>query len=155
MHPVHDVDVLLLLSIAISSKRRPAQLADIIAASDLIHGSVLPKAELKAAFHKLSAYGLILQVDDGYVLTPVALTILSVGRKRADNTERLQGLKLAISAYNLKGDHAAILVTEEHLSAAMHEHQLSKAHAGKNLLVPKPKPAIDPRRRPKPARRKF
>lgn len=159
MHPVHDVDVLLLLAIAISSKRRPAALAEIIAATDLIHGSVLPKPQLKAAFSNLSMYGLILQVGDGYALTPLALTLLSAGRKKADSEERLKGLKLAIPAYNLKGDHPAILVTEEQLGAAMHEHQQSKELAGKNLLAPKPKPAVDSkrplRRKPFPARRKF
>jgi len=159
MHPVRDVDALLLLSIAISSKRRPAELVEIIAANDLIHGSVPLKSELTEAFHRLSQYGLIVQVGDGYALTPVALTIMSAGRKKADNEERMHGLKAALSAYNLKGDHPAILVTEAQLSAAVHEHQASKEHAGKNLLVPKIKPVVDPkrplRRKPLPARRKF
>ncbi|MCX7193093.1 MAG: hypothetical protein NTY60_05640 [Proteobacteria bacterium] len=159
MHPVRDVDALLLLSIAISSKRRSAELVEIIAANDLIHGSVPLKAELTEAFHRLSQYGLIVQAGDGYALTPVALTIMSAGRKKADNEERMHGLKAALSAYNLKGDHPAILVTEAQLSAAVHEHQASKEHAGKNLLVPKIKPVVDPkrplRRKPLPARRKF
>lgn len=159
MHPVHDIDALLLLAIAISSKRRPAELVEIIAANDLIQGSVSLKSELAEAFHHLSTHGLIAQVGDGYALTPVALTIMSAGRKKADNEERLHGLKAAISAYNLKGDHPAILVTEEDLGAAVHDHQASKEYAGKNLLVPKPKPAVDPkrplRRKPFPSRRKF
>lgn len=159
MHPVRDVEALLLLAIAISAKRRPAQLVEIIAAQDLIHGSVFSKPDLAQAFHHLSLNGLISQVGDGYALSALAQTIMSAGRKKADNEERLHGLKAAISAYNLKEDHPAIDVTEEQLSAAIHDHQTSKAHSGKNLLVPKPKPAVDPkrplRRKPFPARRKY
>lgn len=159
MHPVHDVDALVLLSIAISSKRRPAELVEIIAANDLIHGSVSLKSELAEAFHRLSQYGLIVQAGEGYALTPVALTMLSGGRKKADNEERLTGIKAALAAYHLKGEHPVILVTMEQLSAAVLAHQEAKEHAGKNLLVPKLKPVIDAkrplRRKPLPSRRKF
>jgi len=159
MHAVHDVDALILLAIAISSKRRPAQLAEIIAANDLIHGSVSLKSELTAAFKNLSSRGLIAQVDDGYTLTPVGLTIMSAGRKKADNEERLHGLKAAISAYNLKSDHPVIQLTDEQMAAAMHVHEAAKALAVKNMLVPKPKPVVDAkrplRRKPMPSRRKF
>lgn len=159
MYPVHDVDAILLLAIAISSKRRPAELVEIIAANDLIHGSVSSESALVEAFHNLSTHGLISQVGDGYALTPVALTIMTAGRKKADNEERLFGLKAALSGYNLKGEHPAILVTVEQLSTAVLAHQASKEHAGKNLLVPKPKPVIDSkrpgRRKPLPTRRKY
>ncbi|ADL55271.1 hypothetical protein [Gallionella capsiferriformans] len=159
MYAVHDVDALLLLAIAISSKRRPAELAEIIAANDLIHGSVSLKSELTAGFKNLSSHGLIVQVDNGYTLTPVGLTLMSTGRKKADNEERLHGLKAAISAYKLKSDHPVIQLTDEQMAAAMHEHEASKALTGKNLLVPKPKPVVDAkrplRRKPMPARRKF
>lgn len=159
MYPVHNVDAILLLAIAISSKRRPAELVEIIAANDLIQGAVSSEPELTEAFRNLSTHGLISQVGDGYALTPVALTIMTVGRKKADNEERLMGLKAALSAYNLKGDHPAILVSKERLSAAILAHQASKEHAGKNLLVPKPKPVVDAkrpgRRKPLPSRRKY
>lgn len=159
MNPVRDVDALLLLAIAISAKRRPAQLGEIVAAQDLIYGSVFSKSDLAKAFCCLSRIGLISQVGDGYALSPVAQTIMSAGRKKADNEERLHGLKAAISAYNLKTDHPVIDVSEEQLAAAIHDHQVYGAQTGRNLLVPKPKPLIDPkrplRRKPFPARRKF
>ncbi|HCI53646.1 MAG TPA: hypothetical protein DE312_10095 [Gallionella sp.] len=159
MHAVHDVDALLLLAIAISSKRRPAELAEIIAANDLIHGSVSLKSDLTEAFKNLSSHGLIAQVGEGFTLTPVGLTLMSSGRKKADNEERLRGLKAAISAYALKSGHPVIQLTDEQMVAAIHEHEASKMHTGKNLLVPKPKPVVDAkrplRRKPMPARRKF
>lgn len=159
MYPVHNVDAILLLAIALSSKRRPAELVEIIAANDLIQGAVCSEPELTEAFHNLSTHGLISQVGEGYALTPVALTIMTAGRKKADNEERLMCLKAALSAYNLKGDHPVILVSTEQLSAAILAHQASKEHAGKNLLVPKPKPVVDAkrpgRRKPLPSRRKY
>ena len=36
MHPVHDVDSLLILATALSSKRRPAELVEIVSAADLL-----------------------------------------------------------------------------------------------------------------------
>ncbi len=159
MHPVYDVDALLLLAIAISSKRRPAELAEIIAANDLIHGSVSLKSELSEAFRRLSLHGLIVQAETGYALAPAALNMMSSGRKKAGNDERLLALKVALAACNIKAVHPVMLVSEAQLSAAIHEHQASGEHAGKNLLVPKPKAVVDPkrpqRRKPLPSRRKF
>lgn len=159
MHPVHDIDALLLLAITISSKRRPAELVEIIAANDLIHGSISSKSELSVAFERLSLCGLIARSGDGYVLTPQAVSIMSDGRKKADNEERLIRIKENLSDYHPKGEHAAIVVSSEQLSLAVQAHQVSKAHAGKNLLVPKPKPVVDSkrpqRRKPLPSRRKF
>jgi hypothetical protein len=159
MHPVHEVDAVLLLAIAIASKRRPAVLLEIIAANDLICGSVSLKSELERAFHQLSSNGLISETGGGYELTTEALKFINTARKKADNEERLAGIKVALAAYHSKLEYSPVIVTEEQLSAAVHEHLLSKEHAGKNLLVPKPKPAIDPkrplRRKPFPSRRKF
>jgi len=159
MHPVYDVDALLLLAIAISAKRRPATLVEIIAACDLIHGSVALKGELAEGFLRLSRHGLIVQAGTGYAPAPAALNMMSDGRKKAAHDERLLALKAALATCNTKTEHPALLVSEAQLSAAIHEHQLSKEHAGKNLLVPKPKAVVDSkrpqRRKPLPARRKF
>jgi len=158
MHPVYDVDALLLLAIAISAKRRPAELVEIIAACDLIHGSIPLKSELVEAFQRLSLHGLILQ-EEGYAPSPVALSMMSTGRKKADNEERLLALKSALAAHTIKAQYAVIVVSDAQLTAAMHQHQAAKEHAGKNLLAPKPKAAVDPkrpqRRKPLPSRRKF
>lgn len=159
MYPVHDVDALLLLAVSLAAKRRPAELTEIIAANDLILGSVSAEAELAGAFHQLSTQGLIVQLGDGYAPTSDALNLLSAGRKKADNEERLTGLKTSLSDHIARGEHPAILVTVEQLSAAIVEHQANKAHAGRNLFVPKPKPVVDTKRpqhrKPFPSRRKY
>ncbi len=153
MYPVYDVDALLLLSIGLSSKRRPAELYEIIAACDLIHGSVPVKSELIDAFARLSIGGLIEQQAAGYALTADALVLVADGRKKADNEERLLRIKAQLAAFALKGEHPVIQIAPEQISAAVQLHLADKAHAGRNLLVPKPKPVIDPRRRP--LRRRF
>ena len=157
MFPVYDVDALLLLAIAHSSKRRPAGLVEIIAAGDLIEGAVCSELDLAEAFHRLSTHGLISEMEGGYALTLDAQKIMT-GKKKADAHERVFGIKGNLSAYNPKGEHTPIVITVEQLAAAVLAHQTVKNSAGKNLLVPRPKPAEADskrpgRRKPLPARR--
>ena len=65
MYPVHDVDAILLLSLSIATKRRPADLTEVIAAIDLAGGPIPSENKLSDAFARLSAYGLIVEVDGG------------------------------------------------------------------------------------------
>ncbi|MFA6922245.1 MAG: hypothetical protein WC216_10405 [Gallionella sp.] len=158
MFPVYDVDALLLLAIAHSSKRRPAGLVEIIAAGDLIQGAVCSELDLTEAFHKLSAHGLISEVEGGYVLTPDAQKIMT-GKKKADAHERVFAIKDKLTAYIPKEECAPVLVTVEQLGAAVLAHVESKKLPGKNLLVPRPKPVEDSkrpgRRKPLTHRRKY
>jgi hypothetical protein len=157
MFPVYDVDAFLLLAIALSSKRRPADLVGIIAAGDLIQGAVCSEQDLSEAFQRLSVHGLISEVEGGYVLEPDAQKILT-GKKKAEAHERVAGIKGQLTAYNPKAEHPPVLITVEQLSAAVLAHQNAKNSAGKNLLVPKPKREVDPkrpgRRKPLPSRRR-
>jgi len=65
MHPVHDVDALLLLATTLASKRRPAQLAEVMAATDLLQGSIPLDVDLAAGFRRLAANDLIGGEADG------------------------------------------------------------------------------------------
>ncbi len=152
MFPVHDADALLLLAIAVSSKRRPAELVEVIAAGDLIQGAVCSELDLIEAFRRLSENGLICETEGGYMLTPDAQIIMTGQPKKAEAHERVFSIKGKLSAYNPKGEHPAVPVTPEQLAAAVLAHQTSKNSAVKNLFVPKPKPAeLDSKR---PGRRK-
>jgi hypothetical protein len=146
MYPVHDVDAILLLALSLAAKRRPAELVEIIAAAELTQGAIPPETKLSDAFYRLSQYGLICAQDRGYTLTPDAQLMLTGHAKKALTPERIYDIKEHLADYNLKGEHTAILVTEEQLGAAVLAHQASKAGTGKNLLVPKPKPAEDSKR---------
>lgn len=143
MYPVHDVDAILLLAMSLAAKRRPAELAEIIAAADLAQGAIPPESKLSESIYRLSAYGLICGQDGGYALTPDAQQMLTGHAKKAKTPERIYDIKESLADYKLKGEHTAILVTEEQLGAAVLAHQSSKSDTGKNLLAPKPKPAED------------
>ena len=148
MHPIHDVDALLLLATALASKRRPADLVEIIAAADLIHGFIPFEAKLREAFSRLAAHGLIGAADDRFALTPDAQKIMAGQPKKADTTERIFWIKEKLSAYQPKGEHASIRLTAEQLIAAMAAHRASGKGAGRNLLMPKPKAAERDSQRP-------
>lgn len=146
MYPVHDVDAILLLALSLASKRRPAELVEIVAAADLAQGAIPSEAKLSDAFYRLSAYGLICEQDGGYTLSPDAQQMMAGQRRKAEMPERVFGIKENLADYHLNGEHTAIQVTEEQLAAAVKEHLAAKK--GRSLLVPKPKPAEDDRKRP-------
>ena len=148
MYPVHDVDAILLLAMSLASKRRPAELVEIIAAADLNQGAVPSETKLSDSFYRLSEYGLICEQDGGYTLTPDAQQMMAGQRKKADTQERICDIKESLADYHLNGEHAIILLTVEQITAAISAHQAAKGSSGKNLLMPKPKPAEDSSKRP-------
>jgi hypothetical protein len=139
MHPVHDVDVLLLLAMAVSAKRRPAELVEIIAAIDLIQGAIPSELKMVEGFARLSTSGLVCEAQGGYTLTPVAQKIMSGQPRKADTQERTFGIKEKLSTYDTQGEHAAIVLAAEQLGAAIVAHRAAGKAVARNLLLPKPK----------------
>jgi hypothetical protein len=158
MHPVHDVDTPLLLAISLSSKRRPADLVEIIAAYELIQGATFSEEKISEAFSRLAGFGLISEIDGGFTLSEEAQKHITGQAKKIDTQERVFSIKANLSAYSPKGEHAAVTVTSEQLAAAMRSHLAGKTQTVKNLFVPRPKPEVDPkrpgRRKPLPSRRR-
>lgn len=148
MHLIHDVDALLLLATALASKRRPAELAAIIAAADLIQGFVPFEAKLRDAFSRLAVLGLIVASDDGFALTPDGQALMLGQPRKADNPERLAWMNEKLAAYIAKGEQPAIVLTSEQVIAAIAAHRTSAKGAGKNMLMPKPKPVDGAQKRP-------
>ncbi len=149
MHPIHDVDALLLLATALASKRRPAQLAEIMAAADLLQGSIPLDVDLVAAFLRLSTHGLIGEAAGGFTLTPQALELMGGVRyrKKAETPERLLAVRQELAGYMPKADGVAIRLATEQVSAAILAHRTFLKGPGRNMLVPRPKAAVG---RPKP-----
>jgi len=148
MHPVHNVDAILLLALSHAAKRRPAELVEIIAAIDLTQETRPPASKLSESFSRLAEHGLICAQDGGYALTPNALPILSGHAKKAKAQERIQDIKEKLAKYRFNGEYALVLVEEKQIAEAVLAHQASKRSAGKkNLLMPKPKPAEEPGKR--------
>lgn len=154
MHPIHDVDALLLLATALSSKRRPAGLVEIMAAIDLINKNIPAEAKLAEGIARLAAHGLLCGSADGLGLTPAAQQIIENLPRKVENEERLFSIKDQLSMHNAKAESPAIDVTTEALRAAMLAHRAEAASTAKNLLVPKPKPEDKSVQRPGQRQRK-
>ncbi len=160
MHPIHDVDALLLLATGLASKRRPAEPLEIVAAIDLIQGNIPAEAKLSEAFARLAVHGLIGEADGRYLLTADAQKMIETLPRKAEPDEKLFALRSELAAYAPKGECAPVAVAPETLRAAMLAHRAAAESGAKNLLVPKPKP-VEPtarpgqrQRKPMPARRR-
>ena len=151
MHPIHDVDAILLLATALSSKRRPAELVEIIAATELIQGAqgtIPSETKISDAFGRLSRCGLLCATDGGFALTADAQAIMAAQRRKAETAELLFGIKAAMAAYEVKAEHPPIVLAAGQLAAAIATQRSAGEGAGKNLLVPKPKSADADKQRP-------
>lgn len=139
MHPVHDIDVLVLLATTLASKRRPAGLVDIVAAADLLQGYVPFADKLRDAVQRLSAAGLIVGSEDGFSLTPVAQQLMATQPRKAGTEDLMLAVQESLGAYRPQEQSPSILLTEEQVGAAVRTHKASRKAPGKNLFMPKPK----------------
>ena len=138
MYPVHDVDAILLLSLSVASKRRPADLVEIITATDLAQGAIPSENKLSDAFARLSTYGLIVEIDGSYALSADAQQMMADQRKNDDTAKKMYRLKEHLADYHLNGEHATILVHPDLLLAAIQAYQKAKT-PGRSWLMDKPK----------------
>jgi hypothetical protein len=136
MHPIHDTDLQLLLATTLAAKRKPAPLAAIIAALDLLHGAIPSEAKLGEAFYRLGTNGLLLAVDDGFTLSPDAQKMMATQPKRGAVAEHIFSLKEKLATYNPPSEGVSIIVGAEDIETAIKTHRASAQGAGKNLLMP-------------------
>ncbi|MDD2668346.1 MULTISPECIES: hypothetical protein [Zoogloea] len=149
MYPIHDVDALLLLATLLASKRRPADLVEIVAAADLLDGDIVSEVRLVEAFRRFATHGLIAEVEGRYTLTPEAQALAVGLPKKADTPERIFLIREKLSAYNPEDKHPSIPLTVEQLTEAILAHRAAGKTGVRNLLMPKPKVVEedDPKRR--------
>lgn len=160
MHPIHDIDAILLMATTLAAKRRPAELVELIAATDLLTGAIPSETRLAEAFHRLSSCGLICALDSAYTLTPAAQKIMTGLGRKADTQERIFNIKEKLGAFDPQGEYPAITLSTAQLGAAILAHRTAVKGPGKNLLLPKPKAADadakpgQRQRKPLPSRRR-
>jgi hypothetical protein len=163
MHPIYDVDAILLLATALSSKRRPAELVEIIAATDLIQGvqgTIPSETKIGDAIARLSRHGLLRAVDGGFALTEDGQAMFAAQPRKAETAELLYGIKARMAAYEVGEEKPPIVLAPGQLGAAILAHRSAGQGAGKNQFMPKPKSADNERRpgqrtrKPLPARRR-
>lgn len=143
MHPINDVDALLLLATALSSKRRPAELVEIVSASELIAREIPPASKLAESFQRLTTHGLIAAADGGFLLSEAAQDMVRNEPKKAETAERIFLIKNKLSAYAGKPKHEAVALGEAEIEAAIDAHLAAVKASRKNVMVPKPLPAAE------------
>lgn len=139
MHPVHDVDVIMLMATTLASKRRPAELVEVVAAADLLQGSVPFVEKLDEAIKRLSTNGLIGVTEGRFMLTPAGHAIMAKQPKKADTEQLLIAVRSALAAYSPTEHSDTIVLSAEQLVTAVQAHKATRKAPGKNLLMPKPK----------------
>ena len=148
MYPIHDVDVLLLMAVALASKRLPADLVGIVAAADLLHGSIPHISALAEAFERLSRQDLIAEKEGGYTLTATGQAAMAGQRRKAETEERTLVIREKLAAYTAGEERPPILLTAAQLSGAIVALRTSVKGTGPNLLMPKSKTAERDYKRP-------
>ena len=139
MRTIHDTDAVILMATLLSSKRRPAELVEIVAAADLIQGFIPFMEKLGDAITLLSTFGLITATEGAYTLTPTGQEVMAKQPKKAAVEELVIALKSKLGAYRPNEECPPILLSNEQLGAAIRAHKTARKAAGKNLLMPKPK----------------
>lgn len=139
MRTAHDIDAVILMATTLASKRRPAELAEIVAAADLIQGSIPFAEKLGDAIQRLSALGLIEQIDDRFTLTPNGDEIMAQQPKKRVAEDLLSALRGSLAGYHTKAPCAPLILAVERLDAAIKTHKATRKAPGKNLLMPKPR----------------
>ena len=99
MYPIHDTDAQLLLATLIAAKRRPAALADIVAAAEFMGFPVAAPAAWATAFERFVTHGLLTAVGEGYALTPAAVQLVEGLPKKAEADERVFLVRERLAAY--------------------------------------------------------
>ena len=162
MHPVNDFDALLLLAVALASKRRAAQLIDVVAAAELISGSSPAVTKIRDSAARLSAHGFLAAQDDGLCLTAAGQAISAAEPKKAETAERIFWVRDQLIQSPTRGEAPSVDLDEAKNAEAVQAHLAAAKEITRNVLVPKPKPAETAKRpglrqrKPLPAkRRKF
>jgi len=140
MYPVHDVDATLLLSLALAAKRRPADLNEIFTAIDLVQEMLPTPNKLSDAFARMSAHGLIVEIDGGYTLTEESEKMMTSQRKNDDTQKKTYRLKEHLADHLLEGEHKSILIHPDQLRKAIDAYKKDRQTSGRSWLIEKPKP---------------
>lgn len=146
MHPIHDSDALLLLALALSSKRKPADLVEIVTATDLLHGSTPLASKLCAAFVRLAEHGLIEAQEGRFALTPAGQATLAGQPAKADTAARLFAIKEKLASVSPTGEPTPALPSEAEITAALKAFGAARRAAA--MSQPEPKPVDDSPKRP-------
>ncbi|MFT3734269.1 MAG: hypothetical protein QM776_04480 [Rhodocyclaceae bacterium] len=119
MHPIHDADALLLLALALASKRKPAAVDEIAIALGTLQPRLPAEAKLLDAFARLSNHGLVIGADNAFALSETAQALMKGVKAKGEIAERLQSLKDRLAGNQLTATHPVSKPDAAALSAAI------------------------------------
>ena len=99
MHPIHDADVLVLLALAVASKRRHASLDEFVLGLATLQPQMPGVTRLCAAFARLSSHGLISCEAEAFALSAEAQKLMIGVPRKAETAEQIFSLK-ALSRFD-------------------------------------------------------
>jgi hypothetical protein len=140
MQPVLEIDAVLVLATALSAKRRPASLAEVIAAADVIEGFIPYEMKLLDALRRVSSHGLIVEQAAGYTLNQVAQQMVASLPTKLEMPEQVAAVMDKLAADRSKPTRPAIEFSAEQYREAVAAHRSLREVSGRNVLMPKPKP---------------
>ena len=132
-----DIEAGMLMAVTLASKRRPAQLLEVVAAADLILGFVPYPDKLGNAIERLSARGLIALADEGFTLTEAGRAIMSRQPRKGSQDDLIAAAKGQLAAWRPQGAQAPVVLDLVQLGTAVRAHKATRK-TGRNLLMPKP-----------------
>ncbi len=138
MQPVREFDAILLLALAVASKRRPAALVELVAATDMLDGEMPTSFKMSDTVFRLSKHGLIMEAEGGYALTPAAEAIVTGQRRKTETAARVLYVNERLAAYEPAADASTsgpIALTTEQLGAAILAHRAFKNSTGKSWAM--------------------
>jgi hypothetical protein len=100
MHPISDTDALFLLATTLASKRRPAELVEIIAGFEPLLEAVPGTSRLIDTIRRLTAHGLVQVEDDRFSLTAAGQQLMVGLPKRTDTAGLVTHLRGKLAAFD-------------------------------------------------------
>ncbi|MBK9218921.1 MAG: hypothetical protein RJA63_3392 [Pseudomonadota bacterium] len=119
MHPIHDADVLVLLALAVASKRRHASLDEFVLGLATLQPQMPGVTRLCAAFARLSSHGLISCEAEAFALSAEAQKLMIGVPRKAETAEQIFSLKAKLAAFEGSASVAAFQPDEQALAAAI------------------------------------
>ena len=149
MHPVSDTDALFLLATTLASKRRPADLVEIIAGFEPLLEPVPGTSRLIDSIRRLTAHGLVEVSDERFALTAAGQQLMVGLPKRADTAALVTHLRGKLAAFEGPAGSPSVHLGQAQVDTAVLAQRAAASAGGKNLLMPKPKVEDEaPRRSP-------
>ena len=147
MHPISDTDALFLLATTLASKRRPAELVEIIAGFEPLLEAVPGTSRLIDSIRRLTAHGLVQVEEERFSLSAAGQQLMVGLPKRTDTAGLVTHLRGKLAAFDGPANFQSVHLGQAQVDTAVLAQRAAAKEPGKNLLMPKPKAEEEDTRR--------